>query len=93
MNKPEYRFQFTITDETNNEIVISGSTYLSSISPDGECESVDLEVSRNLRAFEKSIREKYELENYPKEESDMDGFKKAMDNAEDVYTQIKDSQI
>ena len=72
---PEYRFQYEIVDVTNDEIVMKGSTYLSShISDIGECESVDMEIGSALRSFTKTIREEYEKENYSdlSEEEDVD---------------------
>lgn len=65
---PEYRFVFHVVDERSDTVVISGSTYLSSISVHGECESVDMEVGSVLRAFERKVRERYEAKHYPTEE-------------------------
>ncbi len=65
IEKPEYRFQYEIIDVTNDELVMQGSTFLSSrISVDGECESVDMEVASALRSFDSRVREEYETENY-----------------------------
>ena len=62
---PEYRFQYEIVDVTNDEVVMKGSTFLSShISDIGECESVDMEVGSALRSFVRTVREEYEKENY-----------------------------
>jgi hypothetical protein len=67
--KPDYRFVCHIVDQTTGNIVISGSTYVSSIDRYGQCESVDTEVGAMLRSFERKIREQYERENYQPEES------------------------
>lgn len=63
---PEYRLQYEIVDVTNDEIVMKGSTYITpeSISRDGECESVEMEIGSALRSFERTVREEYEEENY-----------------------------
>ena len=66
--KPEYRFEVKIVDETMDETVINGSTYLGAIHVDSwgliSCESAEQEVFGVLRAFEKKIRAEYEKENY-----------------------------
>ena len=62
--KPEYRFEYRIVDATNDETVLKGSTYVSSIDTDGGCESIEMELFSGLRAFNNKVREKYELENY-----------------------------
>ena len=70
--KPEYRFECRIVDETSGENIEVGSTYVSDrTSAVGENESVDMEIGSLLRRFYKS-KEKYEEENYPKENKDQD---------------------
>jgi hypothetical protein len=71
-NKPEYRFVGTIVDANTNEVVCKSSTYLSDISPTGECESVDIEVADLLRHFRREKRADFERAHYPQEESDND---------------------
>lgn len=46
-----YRFKCQIVDEDTDEVIISGSTYVSKVSLDGSCESVELELYSMLRAF------------------------------------------
>jgi hypothetical protein len=65
MSKPDYRFLCHIVDQATGEVVISASTFLSTISSSGECESVDMEVGSMLRAFGQKVRDKYEAENHP----------------------------
>jgi hypothetical protein len=73
MDKPNYRFECRIIDETNGETVIHSSTYLSSIHEDTwgliSCESAEQELFSMLRAFRFRVREKYEAENYQEEEA------------------------
>lgn len=52
----DYRFKFQIETE-DGEVLEEGSTYISSISKYGECESVDMEVARYLRIFKKKLEE------------------------------------
>ena len=69
--KPEYRFECAVIDDTNQKIVIRGSTYLSGqTSVDGANESVDMEVASILRAFRNKFQEDYEAKNYKVEEKD-----------------------
>ena len=58
--KPEYRFSFQITDDTESRVIISGTTFISDIDSNGTCESIELEIVRALRAFrnEKKYHEK-----------------------------------
>lgn len=72
-NKPEYRFECQIVDKTTGEIVVRGSTYISEIHLAGDCESIDMEVSSMLRAFDSKVRKEYEGENYSdnKEENEI----------------------
>lgn len=55
MKEPTYRFICHIVDEDTDEVLHEGSTYIipTSISQFGECESVDMEVAKTLRAFKK----------------------------------------
>lgn len=55
LETPEYHFFCSIVDETSGETILKASTYISEVGPNGECESVDMEVGNLLRAF----REKY----------------------------------
>ena len=58
-NKPEYRFQCLVVDVAAGESLLSGSTYLSNVSPDGTCESVDEEVGRVMRGF-RAMKDEHE---------------------------------
>lgn len=80
MQEKTYRFKFTIETE-DEEVLEGGNTFVvpSSISEYGECESVDHEVGKYLRIFKKRIENKSD-------------FQKGMDEAEDGYTEVKDSK-
>lgn len=66
-NKPDYRFKCEIVDDNNGEIILSASTFVSSINSVGECESIDEEMGKFLRGFNYH-KQKYEEETYgPKE--------------------------
>lgn len=61
--KPEYRFKYQIVDETTDEVIVSGDTFISeTITQYGENESVDMEVGSAMRFF-KNFLNKKKLEN------------------------------
>lgn len=71
--KPEYKFYFTIKDESTDALLVSGSSQVSTIDENGSCESIESELFSNLRAFNK-LRDKYETEVYSTDQrtDDMD---------------------
>lgn len=65
--KPEYRFKCEVIDAETDMVVASASTYIvpDSVSFEGACETVDMEVAALLRAFRSKAREEYEAAHYP----------------------------
>lgn len=61
---PTYRFKFALVDEATGEVISSDFCALTSIDQFGGCESVDMHVASMLRAFERTVREEYERQNY-----------------------------
>lgn len=57
VEEKEYRFKLEIVDE-NDEVVMSGSTFISPISEFGDCESVDEEVGKVMRYFNNEVLNK-----------------------------------
>lgn len=52
METKSYRFNCEIVDEETGEVIVAGSTFVSShITEFGECESVDQEVGKLLRVL------------------------------------------
>lgn len=66
-DKPSYRFQCRIVDESTGDVVILDHVSLTRIDQFGGCESVDHAVARMLRQFEQTAREQYERELTPAE--------------------------
>lgn len=64
--KPDYRFSFTITDETTGDVIVSDhvSFNADSVKDDGACEAVDDQVARDFRYFHRIGRARHEAENY-----------------------------
>lgn len=62
---PDYRLKFQLVDETTGEVVAQDFCGLTTIRPDGSCESVDTHVAAMLRGFNRSVREEYERREYP----------------------------
>lgn len=67
--KPDYRFECRILDETTGQTVIAASTRFNLINSYGQSESIDMEVGSMLRAFDGKIRARYEHNNYQPNDS------------------------
>lgn len=65
---PNYRFSFKITDETTGDMIVADFCSFTQADEFGGCETIDHQVARGLRAFER-LREKHERENYPATET------------------------
>jgi RNA polymerase-binding transcription factor DksA len=63
-DQPDYRFECRIVDQNSDEVVIAGSSFVSSIGEFGQCESIDMEIGSLLRAFKRTARAEHECKNY-----------------------------
>jgi len=64
--KPEYRFKCEIVDAETDMVVASASIFIipESVTFEGACESVDMEVAALLRAFRSKARAEFEAVHY-----------------------------
>ena len=68
----DYRFRFQIVDATTDEVIESDWCTITNakISGFGECEVVEMEVSRMLRNWRGFARAEYERENFTSDEEE-----------------------
>lgn len=66
MIAPTYRFHFSI-QTPDGDVLIEDYCTIGSIDQYGACESVDMQVARMLRMFERTVRAEHEAANEPAE--------------------------
>lgn len=79
-----YRFECRIYEDGDSPLkdtIVSGSTFISEVSENGSCESVDMEVGKVMRIFKK---ERVKMEEETKEKSKKFRFE-TVDEASDYY--------